>query len=61
MNQFDWLQTLGTDRHGDLGWIANATGGFLIRDTNNLGSALDRVEEDASEYYTLVCSPSNRN
>jgi len=61
MNQFDWLQTLGTDRHGDLGWIANATGGFLIRDTNNLGSALDRVEEDAREYYTLVYSPSNRN
>jgi VWFA-related protein len=61
MDQFDWLRTLGTDRHSDLGWIANATGGFLIQDTNDLGSALDRVQDDAGDYYTLVYSPSNHS
>jgi hypothetical protein len=61
MNQFDWMQTLGSDRHGDLGGIAAATGGFLVQDTNDLGSALDRVENDASEFYTLVYVPSNHN
>jgi len=61
LGEFDWMQTLGSDPHGDLGSIANATGGFLIKDTNDLGPALDRVEDDASEFYTLVYSPSNRN
>jgi VWFA-related protein len=59
LGEFDWVQTLGSDRHGDLGAIATATGGFLIKDTNDLGPALDRVEDDASEFYTLVYSPSN--
>jgi len=59
MNQFDWLQTLGSDRHGDLSGIATATGGLLVQDTSDLGSALDRVEDDASEFYTLVYAPSN--
>jgi VWFA-related protein len=61
MNQFDWLQTLGTDRHTDLGRIATATGGLLVQDNNDIGSALDRVEDDASEFYTLAYSPSNHD
>ena len=58
---FDLGQTLGSNRRGDLGSIARATGGLLIKDTNDLAPALDRVEEDASEFYTLVYSPSNMN
>ena len=61
LGEFDYLQTLGSDRHSDLGAIAYATGGFLIKNTNDLGAALDRVEDDASQFYTLVYSPSNRN
>jgi VWFA-related protein len=58
---FDRLQTLGSDSRADLGAIARATGGFLVQDTNDLGPALDRVEDDASEFYTLVYYPSNHN
>jgi VWFA-related protein len=61
LGEFDYLQTLGSDRHSDLGAIAYATGGFLIKNTNDLGEALDRVEDDADQFYTLVYSPSNRN
>ncbi|MFN7996858.1 MAG: VWA domain-containing protein [Bryobacteraceae bacterium] len=58
---FDRLQTLGSDRRGDLAWIAHATGGFLVQDTNDLGAALEQIENDSSQYYTLTYSPSNRN
>lgn len=58
---FDRLQTLGSDRRADLGWIAHATGGFLVTNTNDLGAALDQIERDTSDYYTLTYSPSNRN
>jgi len=61
LGQFDLMQTLGSDRLGDLGVVANATGGFVIRDTNDLVPALDRVEDDASQFYTLVYSSPNRN
>lgn len=61
LGSFDWAQTLGSDRHGDLGGIAAATGGFLVQDTNDLDSALDRIEDDAREFYTLVYSPMNHN
>jgi hypothetical protein len=60
LGEFDLMQTLGSDRLGDLGAVANATGGLVIRDTNDLGPALDRVEDDASQFYTLVYSSSNR-
>jgi hypothetical protein len=60
LGEFDLMQTLGSDRLGDLGAVANATGGFVIRDTNDLGPALDRVEDDSSQFYTLVYSSSNR-
>jgi hypothetical protein len=59
-SQFDWAQTLGSDLQGDLGVVAGATGGFLVRNTNDLLPALDRVVDDASEFYTLVYYPANR-
>ena len=61
INRFEWAQTLGSDLRGDLGLVAEKTGGFLVKDTNDFGPGLDRVEEDASEFYTLVYYPSNRN
>jgi VWFA-related protein len=44
-----------------LGQLANETGGFLIRDTNDAASAFRRIEEDMRFYYLLAYSPSNEN
>jgi VWFA-related protein len=57
---FDWNETLTSDVHSDLGNIANATGGFLVSDTNNLLRAIERVERDGGEFYTLVYHPTKR-
>ena len=57
---FDWIGTLSSDVHSDLGNIANATGGFLVNNTTNLLPALERIERDGSEFYTLVYHPTNR-
>ena len=61
ISRFEWAQTLGSDLRDDLGLVADKTGGFLVKDTNDPGPALERVEEDASEFYTLVYYPSNHN
>ena len=42
-----------------LGQLANATGGFLIHDTNDAASAFRRIEEDMRFHYLLAYSPIN--
>src|SRR6266536_6068903 len=44
-----------------LGQLAAQTGGFLIRDTNDAGSAFRRIEEDMRFQYLLGYTPSNQN
>jgi len=44
-----------------LGQLANETGGFLIRDTNDAASAFRRIEEDMRFHYLLGYSPSNES
>lgn len=61
LSQFDWMQTLGSDPDNDLGNLAVATGGFLARGVNDLGRTIDRVLDDAGEFYVLMYYPSNRN
>lgn len=60
LDRFDWNMTLTSDVHEDLGLVANATGGFLVTDTNDLVGSIERVELDGSESYTLVYHPTNR-
>jgi VWFA-related protein len=50
---------LRLDPHGGLARLAGDTGGFLIRDTNDLGSAFRRIDEDNRFHYLLTYSPSN--
>jgi VWFA-related protein len=50
---------LTLDPESGLGRLANETGGFLIHDTNDAGSAFRRIEEDMRFYYLLAYSPSN--
>jgi VWFA-related protein len=47
------------DPHGGLARLAEDTGGFLIRDTNDLSSGFRRIEEDNRFHYLLTYSPSN--
>jgi VWFA-related protein len=60
-DKFDWALTLPSDVHSDLGAMAHSTGGFLVSDSNDLLKAIESVEQDGSEFYTLVYHPSNRN
>jgi hypothetical protein len=39
--------------------LAEDTGGFLVRDTNDIGSAFRRIDEDMRFHYLLTYAPKN--
>lgn len=43
-----------------LGQLAEQTGGFLIKDTNNPGARLRQADEDLHTYYALSYTPKNQ-
>lgn len=43
-----------------LGQLADQTGGFLVKDTNNPGAKLKQVDEDLHTYYALAYLPQNQ-
>lgn len=52
---------LKLDNHAGLARLAKDTGGFLVRDTNNLRSAFKRIDEDTRFHYLLTYVPTNGN
>lgn len=52
---------LRLDPQSGLGQLAAETGGFLIRETNDIGSQLRRVDDDLRTYYVLNYVPQNQN
>src|SRR5262245_16015627 len=46
--------------HSGLGELADQTGGFLIRDTNDLSAGLRRIDEDMRTHYVLTYLPKNQ-
>ncbi len=52
---------LRLDPQAGLARLAEDTGGFLVRDTNDLGSAFRRIEEDNRFHYMLTYSPKNEH
>jgi VWFA-related protein len=44
-----------------LSQLADATGGFLIRDTNDLGPGLQEIDEELGAYYVLSYTPGNQD
>jgi VWFA-related protein len=40
--------------------LASETGGFAVRDTNDFGKGLARIEEELGAYYQLAYSPKNQ-
>jgi VWFA-related protein len=53
--------TLRFDPGSGLGRLADQTGGFLIRDTNDLSTGLAEMSEDLSAYYLLSYTPRNEH
>jgi VWFA-related protein len=47
------------DSQGGLARLAEETGGFLVRDTNDLRSAFRRIDEDMRFHYLLTYAPKN--
>jgi len=48
------------DSQGGLAELAEDTGGFLVRDTNDLKKAFQRIDEDQRFHYLLTYSPRNQ-
>ncbi|MBI1984210.1 MAG: VWA domain-containing protein [Acidobacteria bacterium] len=58
---FDRVRQVGRDmRESALRYVSNATGGFLIRNTNDLGVGLERIDAEMRSYYLLSYRPTNR-
>jgi VWFA-related protein len=54
------LQTRGNEaQRQSLNALAEDTGGFLVRDTNDLGRGLARILHDNEVYYLLAYEPTN--
>lgn len=59
LSQFDLAREVGTDVAGDtLRYVAAATGGRYIHNTNDFLGALERVATDAGTHYLLAFRPS---
>ncbi|MEO5819100.1 MAG: VWA domain-containing protein [Vicinamibacteraceae bacterium] len=48
------------DSQGGLAELAEDTGGFLVRDTNDLRKAFQKIDEDQRFHYLLTYSPKNQ-
>ena len=63
LSNFDWAAHMGgmESRHEDLGQVAVATGGLMMKNQNDLLVGLESVDRDLREFYTLVYQPTNTN
>lgn len=58
--EFDRARQVGSDQQDStLRYLSAATGGLLIRNTNDFESALRRIDLDAHSYYLLTYRPRN--
>jgi VWFA-related protein len=61
-NVFDRASQVGHDLpESALRYLATSTGGFLIRNTNDLFQGLARISEEMQTYYVLTYRPTNPN
>lgn len=61
-NVFDRASQVGHDLpESALRYLAASTGGFLIRNTNDLFRGLARISEETQTYYVLTYRPTNPN
>lgn len=58
---FDRARQVGSDlRDTALRYVSGATGGFAIRNTNDLHIGMQRIDEDIRSYYLLTYLPANQ-
>ncbi|HEV2234883.1 MAG TPA: VWA domain-containing protein [Terriglobia bacterium] len=59
---FDKTLQAGRDMNESaLRFVANATGGFYVHNTNDLETGLDRIDDEMRSYYLLTYHPKNQN
>src|SRR5882762_7854330 len=59
--KFDKIKQVGNFSRGDqLEWLADTTGGFMVKRTNDLVPAFNKVLDDARDYYTLSYVPEKK-
>jgi len=59
--KFDKIKSVGNLSRGDqLEWLADTTGGLMVKRTNDLAPAFSKVLDDGRDYYTLAYSPEKR-
>jgi VWFA-related protein len=57
--KFDKIRSVGNLSRGDqLEWLADTTGGLMVKRTNDLAPAFSKVLDDGRDYYTLAYSPA---
>lgn len=54
-------ESIRADTRGNLGELADDTGGFLISDTNDFRGPVRRIAEDIQSYYALSYRPASAN
>ena len=58
-SKFDKIKTVGNLSRGDqLQWLADTTGGLMVKRTNDLLPAFSKVLDDGRDYYTLAYLPA---
>lgn len=58
---FDRAHKVGSDaRESAMRYLATATGGFLVRNTNDLYGGLAQIDEDLNSYYLLSYRPKKQ-
>jgi VWFA-related protein len=57
--KFDKIKTIANLSRGDqLQWLADTTGGLMVKRTNDLLPAFSKVLDDGRDYYTLAYLPA---
>ena len=57
--KFDKIRSVGNLSRGDqLEWLADTTGGLMVKRTNDMAPAFSKVLDDGRDYYTLAYSPA---
>jgi VWFA-related protein len=57
--KFDAIRTVGNLGRGDqLQWLADTTGGLMVKHTNDLAPAFSKVLDDGRDYYTIAYLPA---
>lgn len=57
--KFDRIKSVGNISRGDqLQWLADTTGGLMVKRTNDLAPAFSKVLDDGRDYYTIAYLPA---